>query len=333
MTAHAGTDRQGQLHVKAGMTVQGKLILTGAIAVALIGLYLFVNIRGDWQYALSRRLVVIGTVLLTGGATATATVIFQTLTHNRILTPSVIGLDSLYVLMQTAVVFVLGATSTAWTDATIHFILSAGLLALFGGLLYQRLFSSEKYNVYFILLIGLISGILFQSLSSFLQMLIDPNEFLIVQNRMFASFNNVSPRLLAIGAAAMGVIALYVRPHAKYLDVLALGREHAINLGVDYGRIVKHLWTTVILLTAVATALVGPITFLGLLVANVSYQLFNDYRHAVLLTGSAVIGVGLLAGALLFVERLLSFAVPVSVIVNFAGGAYFLFLVLKESQA
>lgn len=318
---------------RSSMGVRGKLLLTAGIAVAFIALFMFLNIQGDWQYVLSRRLIVIGAVVLTGSASAAATVIFQTLTHNRILTPSIIGLDSLYVLMQTVVVFILGATSSAWTDTTVHFLLSAGLLALFGGLLYQRLFSSEKYNVYFILLIGLISGILFQSLASFLQMLIDPNEFLIVQSRMFASFNNISSRLLGIGAVAVALIGLYVRPYMKYLDVLALGREHAINLGVDYNRIIKHLWTAVILLTAVATALVGPITFLGLLVVNVTHQLLSDHRHSVLLVGSIVIGIGLLAGALLLVERVFTFAIPVSVIVNFAGGAYFLYLVLKESQA
>lgn len=333
MTAHAKADGQQHVRVRPGMSVRGKLALSGAVAVLLIALYMFLNIQGDWQYALSRRLAVVGAVFLTGGATAAATVIFQTLTHNRILTPSIIGLDSLYVLMQTFVVFILGATSSAWTDATMHFLLSAGLLALFGGLLYYRLFSNEKYNVYLILLIGLISGILFQSLSSFLQMLIDPNEFLIVQNRMFASFNNVSPRLLGIGAISVLLIWLYMRPFMKYLDVLALGREHAVNLGVDYNRIVRHLWTAVILLTAVATALVGPITFLGLLVANVASQLLDDHRHTVLLSGAIIIGIGLLAGALLLVERLFGFAVPVSVIVNFAGGAYFLYLVLKESQA
>lgn len=294
---------------------------------------MFLHIKGDWQYALTRRLIVVGTVLLTGGSTAAATVIFHTLTDNRILTPSIIGLDSLYVLMQTGVVFVLGATSGVWTDGTVHFVLSAALLVLFGGLLYRRLFAGGKYNVYYILLIGLIAGTLFQSVASFFQMLIDPNEFLIVQSRLFAGFNNGSPRLLGIGAAAVFGIVAYVRPYVKYLDVLALGRDHAINLGLNYNRIMNRLWTAVILLTAVATALVGPITFLGLLVVNVAYELLSDHRHSLLLPGSIIISIGLLAGALVLVERVFAFSIPVSVIVNFAGGAYFLYIVLKESQS
>lgn len=316
-----------------GNSVGRKLAAAACGAAVFIVLFLIINIQGDWQYALTRRLTVIAAVLLTATATGGATVIFQTLTHNRILTPSIIGLDSLYVLMQTVVVFVLGATSSAWTDATLHFALSAGLLTLFAGLLYRRFFSSGTYNIYFILLMGLIAGTLFQSLSSFLQMIIDPNEFLIAQGRMFASFNNVRPPVLAVATAAIALVALYVRPYFTYLDVLALGREHAINLGVDYNRIVRRLWTAVILLTAVATALVGPITFLGLLTVNVAHQMLGDYRHSALLAGAIIVGVGMLSGGLLLVERVFAFAVPVSVIVNLAGGVYFLYLVLKESQA
>lgn len=318
--------------IKVRMNSRGKLLVAGGIAATFVLLFLVLNIQGDWQYALSRRLVVMAAVVLTAVATGGATVIFQTLTHNRILTPSIIGLDSLYVLMQTAVVFVLGATSSTWTNATIHFTLTSGLLAFFAGTLYQRLFSSEKYNVYFILLMGLIAGTLFQSLSSFLQMVIDPNEFLIAQGRLFASFNNVSTNVLGLACVAVVLVGMYARPYFKYLDVLALGREHAINLGVDYNHVVKRLWLAVIMLTAVATALVGPITFLGLLTVNVAHQLLGDYRHSTILAGTIVIGIGLLGGGLLLVERVFAFSTPVSVIVNFVGGAYFLYLVLRESQ-
>lgn len=313
--------------------VRARLLAVSLTALVFVVLYLVLNIRGDWQFAVARRLLVVGAVVLTAAATGGATVIFQTLTHNRILTPSIIGLDSLYVLMQTLVVLLLGATSAAWTDATVHFLLSTALLVAAAGLMYQRLFRSERYNVYVVLLIGLIAGTFFQSISSFLQMILDPNEFLITQSRMFATFNNVRPAVLGLAAAALGLVAVYVAPAFKYLDVLSLGRDHAVNLGVDYRRVVRRLWLAVILLTAVTTALVGPITFLGLLTVNLAHQLLRDYRHTTLLLGTFIVGVALLSGGLLLVERLLVFATPVSVIVNLAGGVYFLYLVLKESQA
>lgn len=313
----------------AAAEIRKKLLTAAGTALAFVLFYLLFHIQGDWQYAVARRLSVVGAVAVAGGATAVATVIFQTVTHNRLLTPSIVGLESLYVLLQTGVVFFFGA---AWADTTRHFLLSAGALALFGGGLYGRLLRTERLNVYLVLLVGLVAGVFFQSLSSFLQMLIDPNEFLVVQSRLFASFNNVSPRLLAVGGAAAGATIVWLMPALRYLDVLALGRDHAVNLGVDYSRLVGRLWIGVVLLTAVATALVGPVTFLGLLAANIARQLLPVHRHPSLLPAAVLVAVGLLAGALVLVERIFVFSVPVSVVVNFAGGAYFLYLVLKESQ-
>lgn len=312
--------------------VRARLAAVALAALIFLALYLVLNIRGDWQFAVTRRLLVVGAVVLAAAATGGATVIFQTLTHNHILTPSVIGLDSLYVLMQTLVVFALGAASPAWTDATVHFLLSTALLVLFAGLLYQRLFRSERHNVYVVLLIGLIAGTFFQSVASFLQMILDPNEFLIAQSRLFATFNNVRAPALALAAGALALAALYAAPYCKYLDVLGLGREHAINLGVDYNRVVRRLWMVIAGLVSVSTALVGPVTFLGLLVANLAYQLFTTHRHTILIPGAAALGVAALVAAMFAVERVFSFTTTVSVVINFVGSLYFLYIVLKESQ-
>ncbi|MCG0056936.1 iron chelate uptake ABC transporter family permease subunit, partial [Escherichia coli] len=62
--------------------------------------------------------------------------------------------------------------------------------------IYQIMFKGEGRNIFFLLLIGIVFGTLFSSLSSFMQMLIDPNEFQVVQDKMFASFNNINTDLL-----------------------------------------------------------------------------------------------------------------------------------------
>ena len=314
------------------MGTRGKLLLLGGIGIALILLYVFQGIGFHWDYVMARRVLKVAAAALTAVVVACSTVIFQTITTNRILTPSVIGIDSLYILMQTAVVFVLGATSAAWTNVALHFTLSAGLLIVFSVFLYRGFFRREAFNLYLILLIGLVFGIFFQSVASFLQMLIDPNEFLILQGRMFADFNAVDIRRFIIALGAVVLVTAYFTPSLKYLDVLGLGRDHAVNLGVDYDGTVRRLWVVITAFVAVATALAGPVTFLGLLVANLAYEFFKTHRHAVLLAGSSLISIVSLTGALLVVERVFTFTTTVSVIVNFVGGVYFLRLVLKESQ-
>lgn len=309
-----------------------KLGVLTIVTVILIAVFLFTDVKGSWDYVLSKRTEKVFAMILTGAAIAFSTIVFQTITNNKILTPSIIGLDSLYMLIQTFLVFTLGSTSSLMNQ-NINFFISIGLMVLFVGILYKIIFKREGSNLYFLLLIGIIFGTLFESISSFMQVLIDPNEFMRIQDKMFASFNNINTELLMISFILIILVTLYFLKFIKYLDVLSLGKEHAINLGVDYDRIVKRLLVVVAILISIATALVGPITFLGLLVVNVTYQLFKTYQHKFLIIGSILVSIISLVGGQLIVERVFTFSTTLSVIVNFIGGVYFIYLLLKQSKA
>lgn len=315
------------------MNEQGKITLLAILAGVLVMIFLFVDIGPHWEYVLNRRAKKIAAVVLTGAAIAFSTVVFQTITNNKILTPSIIGLDSLYMLLQTFVVFVFGSSVLTMMNKNVHFFISVGLMVLFASFLFRLLFRGEGRNIYFLLLVGIVCGTLFSSISSFMQVLIDPNEFLIVQDKMFASFNNVNTGILWTAAVGIGLIAVYVMRYLKVLDVLSLGKDHAVNLGISYDRIVQRLLIVVAILVSISTALVGPITFLGLLVANVAYQFLRTYQHKWLIPGAILISIIALVGGLYLVERVFSFSTTLSVIINFIGGVYFIYLLLKESKS
>lgn len=312
---------------------KAKLGLLAVIALVLTALFMFWNIGSNWDYVLPRRTMKIFAIILTGGAIAFSTMVFQTITNNRILTPSILGLDSLYMLIQTFVIFMFGSGTLTMMNHNVHFLMTVGLMVLFSGILYKVLFKREGQNIYYLLLIGLIFGTLFGSLSSFMQVLIDPNEFQIVQDKMFASFNNVNTDLLYISAILIVLVSLYFAKFMKYLDVLSLGRDHAINLGINYDYVVKRLLIVVAILISISTALVGPITFLGLLVVNVTYEFLKTYQHKYLIIGSVLISIIALVGGQLIVERVFEFTTPLSVIINFVGGVYFIYLLLKENKS
>ncbi|WP_096185993.1 iron chelate uptake ABC transporter family permease subunit [Evansella halocellulosilytica] len=314
------------------MGYKAKITILTIIALAVTVIYMTIQSSGNWEYVLPRRGSNVLAIIITGGAIAFSTVIFQTITNNRILTPSIIGLDSLYMLIQTFIIFTFGSMSFAMTNANVNFLISVGFMILFAALFYKVLFSSEENNIYFLLLIGLVLGTLFSNLSTFMQVLIDPNEFMSIQNRMFASFNNVNTDLLTISIVVIILVSCYFYRFFKYLDVIALGKEHAINLGVPYHFVVKRMLFIIAVLVSVATALVGPITFLGLLVANVTYEFMKTYRHHQLILASIMISIIALVGGQLIVERVFTFSTTLSVIVNFIGGVYFLYLLLRERK-
>ena len=315
------------------MGYRRKVIVLSIIATILTILYIFYGLTGNISYILPRRVIKIVTIILTGGAIAFSTTIFMTITHNRILTPSVMGLDSLYLLIQVFIIFIFGSKSLVMMNSNLNYIISIGIMILFSLVLFRLLFQGENNNIYFLLLVGFILGTFFGSFTSFMQVLIDPNEFMVAQDRMFASINNVNEDLVYLSLILIILTTLYFIRFYKYLDVLALGKDQAINLGVPYEYVVKRLLIIVAILISIATALIGPITFLGLLVVNVAYEFLKTYRHFYLILGSILISIIALIGGQFIVEKIFAFQTPISVIINFIGGVYFIYLLLKENRS
>ncbi|WP_341300734.1 iron chelate uptake ABC transporter family permease subunit [Lysinibacillus sp. FSL H8-0500] len=308
------------------------LILVG-LAMVFILLYVFYQLNGNYHYAFPRRLMKVLAMGLTGIAIAYSTVVFQTITHNRILTPSVMGLDSLYMMIQTLIYFFLGSTSILVINVHYNFLVAVMAMVVFALLFYRILFKEGKRPIHFLLLVGMIVGTFLGSITTFLQVLIDPNEFLGLQSKMFASFNNVNSDLIWPAGIIIVLAFIYGWRHMNQLDVMSLGRDTAINLGVPYDKLVQRMLILASILIAVSTALVGPITFFGLIVANLSYQYFKTYKHSILIAGACVMSIIALVGGQWMVERVFSFNTTLSVIINFVGGVYFIYLLLKESRS
>ena len=310
------------------------LIILIVLVVVSSFLFLMYGLNpNSYQYALSLRVPKLIAIALTGSGIALSSVIFQTVTNNRILTPSVLGLDSLYNLFQTLIVFVFGSLNIALAGSNINFLFSAALMIIFSLFLFKMMFKREGTNLLFLLMVGMVFGTLFSSLSSFMQMVMDPNEFLIVQNKMFASFNNVQSSLLMISIIIVSVAIGCICKDFKKLDVMSLGKEQAVNLGINYDYMVKKILIIVSILVSVSTALVGPITFLGILVTNLAYQLVKDYRHSVIVPTAILLSLAALIGGQFLVERVFHFSTTVGVIINFIGGLYFIYILLKEERA
>ena len=251
-----------------------KLIVLALLAIVFILLYGFYDIKGGFDYAFPKRMIRVAAMVVTGCAIAYSTVVFQTITQNRILTPSVMGLDSMYEVVQTLIFFFAGSMSVWVLNKYLNFGAAIFAMVLFALILYRFLFKADKHPIYLLLLIGMIIGTLLGSLVTFLQVLIDPVEYLSLQNLLFASFSNIKPDLLYIAIAILLVAFIIGYRMLGDLDVMSLGRENAINLGVNYDRMVMNMLILSSVLIATSTALVGPITFFGLIVANLSYQFF-----------------------------------------------------------
>ena len=295
-------------------------------------LFLTVNVNGHWDFALPLRAKKLLALMVVGYAIGVSTLLFQTLTHNPILTPSLLGFDSLYVLLQSILVFFLGAISFTSLNPIVKFSLE--IVLMFGAslLLFKVLFSKSSQNLTRLILVGVIFGVLFRSLSALIARLINPDDFVVVQSASYAQFNTVNPQLLAISLLICVISALVIWRWRFQCDVLMLGKAQAINLGIHYQRLAFGLLTVIAVLVATATALVGPVTFFGLLVCALTNRMARHMYHSErLILVSVVAMICLVLGQTIF-EQVLGMAGVLSVVIELAGGLVFLALIMMSQR-
>lgn len=313
-------------------TIKRNFYIVSLLLVALVVLFLFYKIGGNWEFALKLRSYKLLAILIVSGGVAYSTVSFQTITNNRILTPSIMGFESVYLLLQTIIVYIYGDNTYKVLGGMGNFLLSVLSMIGFAFLLYLLIYRRGKDNLYLLLLVGIIVGTLFNSLSSFMQLLIDPNDYFIVQGKMFATFNKVNTSLLWPSLIITILVLFFGFRITKYLDIMSLGRDQSINLGVNYNRMVKTFLVIIAVLTSISTALVGPVTFLGLLVSNLTYEIFKTYKHSIIISATILVTAVTLLSGQFVMERFFNLTIPVSTIINMVGGVYFMYLLLRVKR-
>lgn len=300
------------------------------VSLVLLVVVLFSwNLTTHIAFILQLRAVKIGGLLVVGAAIGISTVLFQTISNNRILTPSIMGFDALYLLMQTCLIFFLSGLSYAHLPGNVLFFLNTLTMLIASVVLFSTVLKATRYDIQLMILVGVIFGLVFRAFSTFIQRLIDPSEFAILQSVMFAQFGGINRTELLSALFLLVVVCIWVAKNCQVLDVMLLGRRTAKSLGLDYDRLQFMTLCVISILVSVSTALVGPIIFLGLLVSALAHSLMKTHRHALLLPAAAMISaLILLLGQALF-ENLLERQSTLTVVIEFVGGLFFLILLSK----
>jgi iron complex transport system permease protein len=305
------------------------LVVLALAAAAAVVLFMTVGARGPWSFVLEFRSKKVIGMSLVGVAVASSTVLFQTVTSNRILTPSIMGFDSLYVLVTTVLVYFLGSARFVSLDPKLLFVAEALVMAGAAMALFYALFFAGRRSLHSLVLSGLVLGVMLRSLTNLLQRVMDPLEFAVLQDASFASFNTFDGALLLPAGVVVAASLAYVWRLRYKLDVLALGRDMAVNLGLDYRAVVMRVFFVITVLVSVSTALVGPVAFLGLLVANAAYALVRSYQHRFVLPAASLLAVITLVAGQTLLERVFGLGTSLSIIVDFVGGTLFVYLLLR----
>lgn len=314
-----------------------RLLMLVILVLAAVVTYLLIHAHPEkpklFRYILGLRIPTLICMMIASVSIGASTMIFQSIVHNRIVTPALLGMNSIYSFLHTAAVFVLGTGSSLYLNANLAFAVDLVTMGTVATVIYWYLFRVTGHNILYIMLIGTVLSSFFGSVQSAMIRVMDPNEYDALLTTLVADFNNVNGEIIVFAIASLVVIAVLLRKELGLLDVITLGRHQAINLGVDYDRVIRKLLFGVVLCMAVATATIGPVSFLGLIVANLSRQILKTYKHTYLIAGASLIGMIALIGGQLIAQHIFHFTVPVSTFVTIAGGVYFLYLLLMKKGA
>ena len=307
-----------------------RLGLLAAVVVVLAGVYLLTDVPGSLGYALKIRSRTLAAMAVVAVAVAVSTVVFHTITQNRILTPSIMGFDAFYMLISTVIVFVSGATALLRADEVTLWLVQVLVMVAFSVLLFTWLFGGRRRSIHLMLLVGIVLGTFFRAFTEWMQRMLDPLDFQVLTDTMFASLTRPDRTLLVLTALLVGAACAVLVPLLRTLDVLSLGEPAAIGLGVNHRRVVMVVFGAVSVMVAASTALVGPILFFGLIVANLAYTYAGSFRHAWTVPTAALLGMLCLLGGQLILDRVFGFGASLSIIIELVGGLFFLYLVLRK---
>jgi iron complex transport system permease protein len=308
-------------------------VLAVAFALALLALDnpMPPGSRGFWLIARLRATSVV-VMLLVAVCQAFATVAFQTVAENRIITPSIMGFESLYMAIQTAAVYLLGVAGLTALQGTWQFVLQLVAMVALAALLYGTLLSGGRADMQVMLLVGIVIGGGLGAVSTFMQRLLTPSEFDVLSARMFGSVTTAEADRLPIAVPLVVLASVLLWLESRRLNVLALGRDVAVNLGLAHRGRRIYVLVLVSVLMAVSTALIGPMTFFGFLSATLAYQLAGTHDHRRVLPIAVLLGFCVLSGAYLLMKTVFYAEGVVSILIELVGGTVFLIVLLRKGR-
>lgn len=322
-----------------------KMIITISITIISIILFMLVwifkykdsifqsngNINSAIFNIVRRRFIQMIAIIVSAILIAISSLSFQTITHNRILTPSILGFDAIFIITQTLIVAIFGSFSILIASDILNFILSTSLMLVIIFTMFLFILRKNKNNIILLLLLGLVITSLSSSLTSFIQTFMNPEDFQNVISLTNVNINAINENLVFISLPILvTLIYLFYKEHKIY-DVISLGESNAINLGVNYRKETNKTLIYITISIAISTALIGPLSFLGLLAVNGAKEMFKTTKHNVLMIASSMLAVISLLGGQVILD-IVNFKTPVTVIINLLGGLYLIYILIKENK-
>lgn len=319
-----------------------RIILLALIVTALVGLItpligpakidLSRAFRGespDAQMFFGVRLPRTILALLVGGALATAGVLFQALLRDALATPYTLGVSSGASLGAVIAICLgmnqLGGLPAVWIAALLG---AAGVLLLVVAVAAE----GRRMSSFTLLLAGVTINSVVMSLIMLLHNLASVGQSFAIVHWLMGNIDPVDAGTLWWMAGIILPVCGGLCLLARQWNLMSVGEEWAATHGASPQKLLLAGYVAGSLLTAVVTAVTGPIGFIGLVVPHaVRLKLGGDHR--LLMPVSFLLGAALLTVCDTVARTLLVVEIPVSVVTALIGGPFFIALLRSRRRS
>jgi iron complex transport system permease protein len=269
---------------------------------------------------------------ITGAILAVSGVLMQGLFRNPIVEPGLVG-TSAGAAFGASIVFVLGAKLSPGFKSYVGPVL-VPLFAFAGGLLatyavYSLAKNAKRVSIMSLLLIGIAVNAVGLSGTGFMSYIARDPQARSITFWNLGTFSGASWLQVFIVGAVAAVIFIFSFRYSKQLNALLLGEEEASYLGVDTNKLKRRIMILNTAMVSVATAFVGVISFMGLIVPHILRLLIGSDNKR-LLPASMITGALLLVLADMGARLLLAPAeIPIGIITSLVGAPVFIILLKK----
>lgn len=291
-----------------------------------------------WQtVVLSIRLPQTLTAMACGAGLSVAGLEMQTVFHNPLAGPSVLGISSAASLGVAFVVLLSGAIGGG---AMLRFGLVGNtaltVSAIAGALCVMMLIVWLSHRVggdVTLLIAGVLIGYIATAIIGVLKAFSSEEDIRAFVVWGLGSFSRVSGGQVNVFVGLMLILLPPTILLSKPLNLLLLGDRYATNLGLNVRRSRMYIIASAGILTAIVTAYCGPIMFLGLAVPHIARGLFRVADHRILLPATMLCGISL-ALVCLFLSRLpyLDGSLPINSVTALIGSPIALYVLLKKKR-
>ena len=173
-----------------------KLVILAVLMLLAVVFFMVVDVNFSnpkfFWFSMKIRTPKLMAMLVAAFAIGAASIVFQSVINNTIVTPCLLGMNSLYTLLHTVVYFVFGSTSFLAVNENATFIADLLLMIVVATFIYGYLFKKTNYNVLYVLLIGTVLTSFFGSIQETMVRVMDPNEYDALLLTLVAGFENIN---------------------------------------------------------------------------------------------------------------------------------------------